>query len=215
MQQTLQGIESLSDRQKEVLRLTAQHLQAKEIARILNITERTVRAHTESARRRLGATTSREAVRIFLSEISEVPIGYDDQWPSTPIAETTIGASELGHEQALFTSQRSHDDQLHPAGNRLENVSGTRQMPTYSGRHSDIENAKSGPGSGEGSVQSGSGWIMVDGRWGELRGRLKSLSALSWLGLILLVGILLPLFAGVLIQAVHGTFEALQILKHG
>lgn len=62
------GIESLSNRQKEILRLIGQHYQMKEIARILNVSVSTVRTHTEEARRRLGVATSREAALILLRE---------------------------------------------------------------------------------------------------------------------------------------------------
>lgn len=60
------GVDSLSKRQKEILRLVARHHQVKEIARLLNISEATVRTHTEEARRRLGAATSREAAIVLL-----------------------------------------------------------------------------------------------------------------------------------------------------
>jgi len=60
------GVGSLSKRQKEILRLVARHHQVKEIARLLNISEATVRTHTEEARRRLGAATSREAAIVLL-----------------------------------------------------------------------------------------------------------------------------------------------------
>ncbi len=51
---------TLTARQKEILRLVAQNLQAKEIARELGISERAVKTHTDAARRRLGVATSRE-----------------------------------------------------------------------------------------------------------------------------------------------------------
>lgn len=60
------GVDSLSKRQKEILRLVARHHQVKEIARLLSISEATVRTHTEEARRRLGAATSREAAIVLL-----------------------------------------------------------------------------------------------------------------------------------------------------
>lgn len=58
---------ALTARQKEILRLVAQNLQAKEIGRLLNISERTVKTHTDAARRRLGVATSREAARLLVA----------------------------------------------------------------------------------------------------------------------------------------------------
>ena len=61
------GVDTLTPRQKEILRLIAQNLQAKEIARLLDISERTVKTHTDAARRRLGVATSREAARLLIA----------------------------------------------------------------------------------------------------------------------------------------------------
>ncbi|MBC6980169.1 helix-turn-helix transcriptional regulator [Caulobacter sp. 17J80-11] len=60
------GIERLTPRERECLRLVAQHLRSKEIARRLNISQHTVDAHLNEARRRLGAATRREAALMLL-----------------------------------------------------------------------------------------------------------------------------------------------------
>ncbi|MHB8576963.1 MAG: response regulator [Dehalococcoidia bacterium] len=57
-------IEPLSPRQQEALRLVAQGLQNKEIARALSISERTAKFHVEAVLRKLGATNRTEAVAI-------------------------------------------------------------------------------------------------------------------------------------------------------
>jgi hypothetical protein len=56
---------------------------------------------------------------------------------------------------------------------------------------------------------------MVDGRrsgsgWLGLEGQLAKLTPWQWLGLILVVAIILPLLAGVLVEAVFTTMQALQ-----
>lgn len=212
----VKGIDALSDRQKEVLRLTATHLQAKEIARKLNITERTVRAHTEGARKKLGAATSREAVRIFMANDTDAPIVKNDQWPSRPIAETVSVASLSGHEQALYpttTAQRNHDDQFPPLGNGLADAGSTWQAPAYRGRDRDLENAQSDTWSGESDFQPGSRRRVSDGRWDAFRGRLETSSPLQWLGLVLLVSILFPLILAVLVQSATGALQVLQSLN--
>jgi DNA-binding NarL/FixJ family response regulator len=54
----------LTDREREVLRLVAQGLPGKQIARALNISERTVKFHTSSILRKLGADNRAQAVAL-------------------------------------------------------------------------------------------------------------------------------------------------------
>lgn len=215
MSTTLQGVRSLSERQKEVLRLTAKHFAAKEIARTLNITERTVRAHTESARQRLGAATSREAVRILLAHEADHAIGKNDQWASTPIAGEAADAPELGHEQAIPSPsaiRRNHDDQLQASGVGLANAGHARQAPAYPDRDRDLENDEPDRRSGEGRVQHGRHGGLADGRWGALRRRLKTLPAIQVLGLVVIASILLVLIAGMFAGTLLGMVEVVHKL---
>lgn len=208
----LQGVEALSERQKEVLRLTAQHLQAKEIARALNITERTVRAHTESARHRLGVATSREAVRIFLASESAAAPVKNGQWPSTPISDLSSEASLLVHEQALSTAQRTHDDQLHTPGDGMADAGNAQQTQAYPGRDRYVEEIESGPRSRESNLQYDRRERMADGRWSEFRRRLKDLSAITLLGLIVIAAIALALIAGMFAGTLLGIVEVVHKL---
>lgn len=215
MPTTLQGIESLSERQKEVLRLTAKHMAAKEVARTLNITERTVRAHTESARQRLGAATSREAVRILLAHEADQAIGRNDQWASPPIAEAAAGKPGLGHEQTLHpptASQRNHDDQLQSSGVSLENARLAQQAGTYPGRDRHFEDTQPDLRAREGTLQSGRGDSVSDGRWGQFRRRLKTLPAIQVLGLIVIAALLLVLIAGMFAGTLLGMVEVVHKL---
>ncbi len=59
------GLERLTPRERDCLRLVARHLQSKEIARRLNISEHTVDGYLREACRRLGASNRREAARRF------------------------------------------------------------------------------------------------------------------------------------------------------
>ena len=96
------GIASLSRRQKEILRLIARHLQAKEIARLLSISEGTVRTHTEEARRRLGVATTRDAALLLASferEQGEDALRNDDGPQSRGMAANAAGMSSAGYEQ--------------------------------------------------------------------------------------------------------------------
>lgn len=55
----------LTERQREVLGLLALGLTAEEIGKELGITGRTVRAHTEVLRRKLGASRARHVARAY------------------------------------------------------------------------------------------------------------------------------------------------------
>ena len=59
-------LDTLTPRQIEILKLIAKDLQMKEVARLLKISEHTVKAHSDEARRRLGVSHVREAARIIL-----------------------------------------------------------------------------------------------------------------------------------------------------
>jgi len=55
------AVPALTDREREVLKLVAEGLANKQIARRLGITERTVKAHLTSAFQRIGATDRTQA----------------------------------------------------------------------------------------------------------------------------------------------------------
>ncbi|ESQ86510.1 hypothetical protein ABAC460_23195 [Asticcacaulis sp. AC460] len=68
------GVEALSARQKEILRLVAAHFERKEIARQLNISPHTVKAHIDAARKRLGVATDRQAARLLTEQEGVAPL---------------------------------------------------------------------------------------------------------------------------------------------
>jgi DNA-binding CsgD family transcriptional regulator len=88
-------VESLSQRQKEILRLIAHGHQTKEIARALDIRETTIKTHTETARQRLGVATSREAARLLQAYESGAPLLPGGGGPAWPIAEVMTSVSPL------------------------------------------------------------------------------------------------------------------------
>ncbi|WP_269714725.1 helix-turn-helix domain-containing protein [Caulobacter sp. NIBR2454] len=57
------GLERLTSKERECLRLCAEHMPSKAIARALNISPHTVDHRLDSARRKIGAATRREAAR--------------------------------------------------------------------------------------------------------------------------------------------------------
>lgn len=61
------AIERLTPRERECLRLVAEHLHSKEIARRLRISQHTVDGHLNEARRRLGVASRRDAARLLVA----------------------------------------------------------------------------------------------------------------------------------------------------
>ena len=208
------GIETLTQRQKEILRLISQHLQAKEVARLLNISERTVKTHTEEARRRLGVATSRDAARLLVTYEAEAGIGLDDRGPAGPMDETRAESSVSPHEQAISSRRIISDHALERSGDRLAYAGGAGQA--VPGRGDIRRGAAVEPDRwpGEGGVQHDRGDRLVDRRPDSLEQRLARLNAFQWLGLIVIVGVLSAILVSGLIAAVIGTLEGLQVLNH-
>ena len=63
---TSSGPVELTEKQFEALRAAARHLNTKQIARELDISPRTVQAHLDAARQRLGVATRTEAIQLLL-----------------------------------------------------------------------------------------------------------------------------------------------------
>ncbi|WP_304272555.1 helix-turn-helix transcriptional regulator [Caulobacter segnis] len=59
----VEGLDRLTDRERECLRLVDRHMSSKEIARELGLSKHTVDWHLDKAKRRLGATDRYDAAR--------------------------------------------------------------------------------------------------------------------------------------------------------
>jgi DNA-binding CsgD family transcriptional regulator len=70
---TLQPLDDLSEREREVLKLVASGATAREAASQLGISERTIQFHKERIKQRLGAKSTMEAVKLFLTHYTHVP----------------------------------------------------------------------------------------------------------------------------------------------
>lgn len=211
-------VEALSERQKEILRLIAQHLQAKEVARMLDISESTVKTHTDAARRRLGVGSSRDAAKLLVAYeakgVGERAIPPEGGWPPRPIVEAVDPVSRSDHEHDL-SSERTilpgalerPRDGLADVGNAQQTVPDRRYAP-------DAADVGQERRQRESDLYDGRGNRLADGRWGGLERWLKSLNAVQWLGLIVLAGFLLMLGTGGMIEAAVGTMQAIRDLKH-
>ncbi len=211
MPTTLKGIDALSERQKEILHLTAQHHQAKEIARLLHISENTVKTHMGEARRRLGGITTKQAIRLLLAqeETRSLPLEGGDLKEVIPPGAESMPA--WFHEQALHTQRRSHPDRLHPTAEDMADDDITLQTPEYSFRYSTGavgEPSRSGRSAHGDSSSHG----ILDGRWVAFRRRLKTLPAIQVIGLIVIAAIGLALIAGMLVATLLGMVEVVHKL---
>lgn len=66
------GIDALTDREKQTLRLIVRGHDAKSIARELDLSVHTINERLRDARRKLAASSSREAARMLL-EVEDAP----------------------------------------------------------------------------------------------------------------------------------------------
>jgi DNA-binding CsgD family transcriptional regulator len=208
----LQSVGLLSERQKEILRLVAKHYQAKEIARFLNISEHTVKTHTDEARRRLDVPTSRQAARLLAEFEGAEGLPLDEPPPSMGMQQSPPKASVSGHEQALSPPRSIHDDQLSTTGNSLGNVGGAQQVQRYQGFGGNRPHVEHDVQSFEGAAHLAGNDSVAGGRRVGFTGWLKTLSLPQWLGLIVLISVLFPLMLGLLVQAATNALTVFQTL---
>src|SRR4051812_17936166 len=95
------SFERLTPREREILRLIAQHRQSKEIARLLRLSPKTVEMHVLSARRRLAGLNRRDAALAFIAW--ETDPGNDYRKQSAELAMAEFEGS------SRFNSESSHD----------------------------------------------------------------------------------------------------------
>jgi DNA-binding CsgD family transcriptional regulator len=222
------GVDTLSERQKEILRLIAQHLQAKEIARVLKISESTVKTHTDIARKRLGVATSRDAARLLVEHemasglmikgvSADLPPGaipLEGGWPLRPMAEARPDEPSLGHDKAIHTELTLPSGPLERSGDRLADAGLARKAEADRRDAERRADAQQERRPGEGGLHDDRRDSLADGRYGaagrtSFERQLANLSSLQWLGLIAVTAVLLPLLAGVLIEALYATLHAI------
>ncbi|WP_303828892.1 helix-turn-helix domain-containing protein [Asticcacaulis taihuensis] len=212
MSSTLQGIDALSERQKEVLRLTAGHHQVKEIARLLKISENTVKTHMIEVRRRLGGVTTKQAVRLLLAQEEIAPLILEGGAPKEVIPSAADVMPVWFHEHAPYPHRRINDPELQTPGDHLAEVGSTqpRQKNPGNGRGAQVSEPDSWTERSDLPIGRADG--LVGGRWGEFRRRLKDLPAIQLLGLIVIAAIALALVAGMLVAALLGMVEVVHKL---
>ena len=210
----------LSTRQKEILRLIAQHMQAKEVALLLQISEHTVRTHTDSARRKLGVATSRDAARIlqaFEREAAPVDALVDDQRPSsTGIGEGPADMAGSGHEQAITPHRKIpaelglHNPQLEGPGVSSGADRTSLQTPEYSRDDSRSTGQEQRGWPETDHPHTGGGHRLADGWWLQFKPRLKRLNTLQWLGVTLILSAAMGILMGAFLAISLGFLETFE-----
>jgi len=206
-------IETLSPRQKEILRLITQHHQGKEVARLLNISESTVKTHTDAARRRLGVATSRDAARLLAAYEAQTSILPDGGYPSRGIGEQSGDGPVLAHEHTLSSERTILPGALERSGDSLENVGSTRAAIAGRGDATYGTSDRQERWTGKSRLHDDRGDRLADRRWGKFERRLEAISVWQWFGLIAITGVLLPLVGGVLIESAMVTLRAIHEFK--
>jgi len=185
------GVERLSQRQREILRLMAQHFQAKEVAGILNISEKTVRTHTEEARRRLGVSSSREAARMVATH--EAGLRNDYRGAELPIPTDDFLPLGQGHEHDVTTERQLSDHQLRRTAVGMGGFGLTGETAPHRRYDLHAESAQRDDSARENRVFDGGGDGLADGGWGgrwiALKRWLRSRKTFQWHGLILGAGL--------------------------
>jgi DNA-binding CsgD family transcriptional regulator len=224
-QDTVSGVRTLSDRQKEVLRLMARHHKAKEIAKILEIRETTVRTHIEEARRRLGGVSSGDAVRALLeheavasangsAETHTAPLLKNSGPQFFPIPELGSGLPSSGHETDPASQRHRPDHQHDRTGEGSESSVQSGQAPPRSGHSLRPEGGEHDGRVGERDPDTGRLDSLVDGHWNVFVGRGQPLKFWQVAAVTFIVIVLLSMGLTVIFQAQTVFIRAVQTFKH-
>jgi DNA-binding CsgD family transcriptional regulator len=220
------SFERLTPREREILRLIAQHRQSKEIARLLRLSPKTVEMHVLSARRRLAGMNRRDAALAFIAW--ETDPGNDYRRQS---AELATAQSEVS---SRFNSESSHDEIFHEQSepglgllHRKLAVPGRRPDPDGGNAGTRSAGGGDGFGAAQGAGGGRSAWQAAPegpGRDGLPGGRHAAsygrswrddLTPLQWLGLILAVATLGGILLGTVTMGAHEFLYALQRFREG
>ncbi|WP_189489221.1 response regulator transcription factor [Asticcacaulis endophyticus] len=207
------GVDALTDRQKEILKLISQGYQQKEIANKLGLEISTIKGHAEEARFKLSASTTRIAARIY---VNHTPLQKAGGAQST-IEITNAHSHTNSHEHANLYIERTQ-----PHHNEV------RSFESHSGSDAIIQAQRSHLNGGSrihrdeergGGISRFPSSIWVDGlgelrRWiaGLIR-RLKTSSPTHWLASILVLAILIPVVAALLMGAAMVVLQGIYEIK--
>ena len=232
------GFEKLTPREREILRLIAQHQRSKEIARLLSLSPKTVEMHVLSARRRLAGMPRRDAALAFVAweQTPGSPDPGNDYRRQSPdlaveLEQVSPGfnsGSGHGHERQLTQDGPFGRSQFSVLHRELE-VAG--RGPDPDGGHSRA--GAPGAGDGFGAAQGAGGWgssveaaaagargdgLPVGRQSDQVRTRggwRHDLTPAQWMGLILVSALAAGVLLSVVTMGAHEFLYALQRFREG
>jgi DNA-binding CsgD family transcriptional regulator len=220
------GFERLTPREREILRLIAQHRQGKEIARLLQLSPKTVEMHVLSARRRVGGLGRRDAALAFIAWETDPGNDYRKQSAELATAAPRVFSrsnSESSHDEETFhadTAASLLHSELAIAG-RGPDPDGrdARAWPPGAG---DGVGVAQGAGGGRSAQQAAPPSLGGHGLPGRRlapaehgRSWRDDLTPMQWLGLILAVAALGGVLLGMVTMGAHEFLFALQRFREG
>lgn len=217
--------ETLTAREREVFRLVARHLRDKEIARLLELSPRTVQMHVLKGRRRLSGLSRRDAALAFVAW-EENGYGNDYHKQSSALSDPHSNSSPRPHSEerdeqfnnisfdgfpgdlAVPGGRSGHDRQLSGAG---ASRTGHRQRPAQGAGDGGL----AVPAPAEDSVRGGlrRGWIGRCREFAERRRR--DLTPLQWLALVGATAGGFSLLIVTVMSAAHNFLYAIHRMREG
>lgn len=217
--------ESLTAREREIFRLVAQHLRDKEIARLLELSPRTVHMHVLKGRRRLAGLSRRDAALAFVAW-EEKGYGSEYHKQSPDLAAAPSNRSPDPHSE----DRNERFDDI-PSNGLLGELAGSGGSPGH-----DFEFSGTGaPGAGdrqrpaqsagagrypvaapvEGALRGGlrRGWL--GGCRGYFERRRHDLTSLQWLALIGTTAGISALLIATVMSAAHNFLYAIHRMREG
>lgn len=209
------AFERLTPRERECLRLLAQHLSSKEIAKRLPLSPKTVDSYLDDARKRLGAPTRREAARLFADYELAYPrdlTGPTSDRVSDRPTPPTPSAPALGEVDERSQTEGGHvrtADAAFHVGRTGESPSGAGGERRSEGHRASLDLGSSKAGSisstGDGAEGARAPFVADPGRVLERSGRgtrRVHLTPIQRLGAIVVIAIVSGLMlTGALIAA--------------
>jgi DNA-binding CsgD family transcriptional regulator len=218
-------LDRLTQSERECLRMVAQHMRSKEIARSRGTSPYTVNRQIESACKKLGAATRQDAARIWISVEGEppTPMPSDSAYDSLGIVNVPSNASV---DEATEASRNDHNDDIdHDTGDHQFHLEAARNAAQGTGGKPGTGIHGSPPGFRARETIPVSRGIPAAERNhedGGLRGRPEfpadrrlTVNRFGVAGRVVLIA-LIALAMGVVVTGILATAEGtLTILRHG
>ncbi|RYG79518.1 MAG: LuxR family transcriptional regulator [Alphaproteobacteria bacterium] len=215
-------LDRLTQSERECLRMVAQHMRSKEIARERGTSPYTVNRQIENAIRKLGAVDRHDAARIWLLEKADDGIPNGSSYDALGMAISPASVSFEGATEAKRDDEPEHpprrDDQLYleAVGNAAEG-SGREPRTGLDGATPGIGPGQAVPLPGRGAVAGRDhedGRLRGGSRLHEILSGRRSLSPRSWIIIFALSAFLGAILLAGVLAAVNASFRLVAEITH-